>query len=310
MSVAAKDRKAADLRFRQTVLIAGAVAAFLQTAAAQEVDRPPYFSSRDADDAIARALAALPRAKCGKDPCAPASTDEYANPPVETADARFALMTGAESARLKWCGLDWEERSFPMMMQAFQQKGIHDLRLLMLLQIIHNLQFARDYANLQALKTCTKDMRASLDKQNPHFEMPPWQQTVNNALLDQSVADMLHRVLGDIQNAHCGDEPCAPATAEEMAHPPISIEEAREAMKVGLLSGAAEFCGLDWQHRIFLPFISHHRHALNMSMRQLTIVGTLVSTMQGFIVGSYKKRGQPCTEELKQMLERHLAKGQ
>ncbi len=293
---------------RRTVLIAGVLTALLRTAAAQETDRPAYFSTHDAEAAIQRALEELPNAKCGKDPCAAATTEEYADPPIELGDARLALLTGANSAKLKWCGLDWQQRSFPIMMEAFQQKGIHNLRLLMLLQIIHNIQFVKDYAGLQALKTCTDDVRASLDKANPPYQAPPWQRTVNNALLDQSVAAMLQRVLGEIQNARCGEENCAPATVEEKANPPVSIEEARQAMKVGLLSGAAEFCGLDWQHRVFLPFMAHHRHVLNMSMRQLAIVGTLVSTMQGFIVENYKKRGQPCTDAFKQMLAQHLAK--
>jgi hypothetical protein len=277
--------------------------------AAQEGDRIPYISPRDAEMAINRALELLPKAKCGDGPCQAATTEEFVSPPVDLEDARLAMLTGAKSARLKWCGLEWEKRAIVLMMQRFQQKGINSIRNLTILQIIHNDQFGRDYASLQALKTCDGTLKTALDRENPVIELPPWQRTINNALLDTSVADMLRRVLDDIQNARCGDDPCSPATAEEKANPPVNIEDARQAMKVGLLSGVADFCGLDWKNRIFLPYIAHKRASQNMSVRQLAILATLYSTMQGFMSGSYKKRGQPCTDDMRQALEKHLSAG-
>jgi hypothetical protein len=290
-------------------LLLCAVLALPRPALAQEADRPAYFSISDAKAAIERALTALPRVKCGKEACAPATPEEFASPPVDQDDARIALVTGAKSALLRWCGLEWEERAFPAMFLEFQQKGIHNVRALAILRLIHAEQFAKDYGNLQVLKTCTNETKAKLDAQNPRIELPPWQQIVNNALLDSSVATILQRVLGEIQNAHCGSEPCAPVTEEEKAKPPLTIEEARRAMKVGLLSGVAEFCGLAWKERIFYPFMAHHHRTLNMSPRQLAIISALHATMQGFIVESYKKRGQPCTDELRKNLERHLPSG-
>lgn len=284
-------------------------AAVFRPAMAQDADRIPYFSSQDVEKAIARALSAVGEAKCGKDPCPPATTEEFVTPPVGVEEARLALMTGAKSARLRWCGLEWDKRAYALMMQGFQSRGIHNLRTLTLLQIIHNQQFSRDYPNLQALKTCDERLRASLDAENPIVELPPWQRTVNNALLDQSVADMLRRVLNEIQNARCGDEPCAPSTEEEKANPPVSVEDARRAMKVGLMAGVAEFCGLDWQNRIFLPFMVHYRRTMKMSARQLAIIGTLHGTMQGFMLENYKKRGEPCTDDLRRNLEKHLSSG-
>ncbi|NJM34798.1 MAG: hypothetical protein HC850_08895 [Rhodomicrobium sp.] len=80
-------------------------------------------------------------------------------------------------------------------------------------------------------------------------------------------------------------------------------------MKVGLLSGVADFCGLDWKNRIFIPYMAHKRVTLKMSIRQLAILATLYSTMQGFMSNSYKSRGQPCTDDLRQALEKHLSAG-
>ncbi len=195
------------------------------------------------------------------------------------------------------------------MMRGLQHKGIQDARKLTILQIIHNAQFSRDYSGLQALKTCSEKMRADLDAQYPKIEMPPWQRTVDHMLLDQSVAGMLQRVLTEIEKSRCGPDPCTPATDEEKAKPPVALEDARRAMKVGLLAGTAEFCGLDWQHRIFLPFMAHQHRTLKLSPRQIAIVSMLHGTMQSFMVNSHKKRGAPCTDQMRQAIEKQLSSG-
>lgn len=294
---------------RSLVFVLGALMAAPSFALAQDGETLPHFSLRDAENAIQQALASLPRINCGKEPCAAATPEEFATPPVEIDDARLALITGARSARLRWCGLEWQERAFPYMMQNFQQKGIHSMRALAVLQLIHTAQFAKDYGNLQVLKTCSETLKATLDKEHPRLELPPWQGTVNNALLDESVATMLQRVLSEIQSSRCGPELCAPATEEEKAAPPVSTEEARRAMKVGLLSGTADYCGFDWQKRVFFPFMAYHSRTLKMSTRQLAIVSMLHGTMHGFILDGYKKRGEPCTDQMKQSLEKQLSSG-
>jgi hypothetical protein len=247
--------------------------------------------------------------KCGQEACPAATPEELASPPVEPEDARLALITGARSARLKWCGLEWEKRTFLAMVRGFQHKGIQDARKLTILQVIHNAQFSRDYTSLQALKTCSEKLRADLDTQFPKIELPPWQRTVDHILLDQSVADMLQRVLGDIAKSRCGPDPCAPATEEEKAHPPLTLEDARRAMKVGLLAGTAEFCGLDWQGRIFMPFLAFQHRTMKMSPRQIAIISMLHGTMQGFMVDNHKKLGTPCTDEMRHTIEKQLSSG-
>lgn len=297
------------MKLRYTLFLCGALCISTNHAAAQDIERMPFFNRSNAIAAIERALSLLPRVKCGKEQCAPATTEEFASPPVDPGDAREALLVGAKSARLKWCGLKWQERAFPAMMQEFQQRGIHNTRKLAILGLIHNEQFNKDYANLQALKTCDDGLRETLDKQNPSIEIPSWQHVVNKAFLDQSVADMLQRVLSEIQKSRCGPILCTPATDEEKANPPVTVEQARRAMKIGLLSGAAEFCGIDWKKRIFFPFMAAHRNGLKMSTRQLAIVSMLHGTMQGFVLESYQKHEQSCPEKLKANLEKQLSKG-
>lgn len=297
------------MHIRLIGLLFGFCLAFMRIASAQDVDNPPYFSNKDAEAAIAYAMSMLPKMKCGPEPCPAATPEELASPPVEPEDARIALITGARSARLKWCGLEWENRTFIAMVRGLQHKGIQDARKLSILQIIHNAQLSRDYTGLQALKTCTQKMRADLDAQHPKIELPPWQRTVDHMLLDQSVAGMLQRVLAEIEKSRCGPDPCAPATDEEKAKPPVALEDARRAMRVGLLAGTAEFCGLDWQKRIFLPFMAYQHRTLKLSPRQIAIVSMLHGTMQGFMLNSHKKIGTPCTDQMREGLEKQLSSG-
>jgi hypothetical protein len=279
------------------------------TAWADDAERTPHVSVGDAQAAIGRALRAVQNMKCGPANCEKATPEEFANPPIDPADARFALLTGAKSARIRWCGLDWKQRAYPLMLQEFHQRGMHDARALALIVLIHNDQFGRDYANLQALKTCSETQRATLDEQIPAFEQPPWRRTLNNALLNQSVSAMLQRVLGEIHKSRCGEGFCAPATEEEKAKPPITVETARRAMQVGLMSGVAEFCEIDWKQRIFYPFMAYQRRAQNMSTRQLAIVSMLHGTMHGFMFENYRKHEKSCTDKMRNSIEKQFLKG-
>jgi len=283
--------------------------ALTRIASAQDFDSPIFFSNKDGEAAIVYAMGQLGKVKCGSELCPAATPEELATPPVEPEDGRFALITGTRSARLKWCGLEWESRTFLTMMRALQHKGIIDARKLTILQIVHNAQFGKDYSGLQALKTCTDKMRADLDAQFPKIEVAPWQRTVDNMLLDQSVAGIMQRVLGEIEKSWCGPEVCTPVTEEEKANPPVSLEDARRAMKVGVLAGTAEFCGLDWQSRIFMPFMAFQHRTMKLSARQIAIVSMLHGTMQGFMLDNHKKRGTPCTDQMRQAIEKQLTSG-
>jgi hypothetical protein len=63
---------------------------------------------------------------------------------------------------------------------------------------------------------------------------------------DTAVRRVIMLALDNIHRGRCEDsQPCAPATAEEKANPPITIAEARLIIRRGLLSAAADHCGLD-----------------------------------------------------------------
>ena len=191
----------------------------------------------------------------------------------------------------------------------FQAQGIYEARTLAVLGLIHDRQFHKDYLGLQALKTCSGKLRVRLDQENPTIKLDPWQRVANNSLMDYSVAEMLGMVLKEIHKSHCGNELCSPATKDEIEHPPISIIQARQAMRIGLFSGAAEFCSLDWKNSIFYPFIAHSKHTLKLTARQLTVVSMLHGTMQNYIVRKYREHEKACSKTMRENLQRELTSG-
>jgi hypothetical protein len=297
------------MRFCRYFLVICLSASLAHSAIAQDIEDIPFFDTEEARAAVLRALAALPKVICGREACAAPTAEEQADPPVTPDEARIALITGAKSARLKWCGLKWEDRAYAGLMMHLQTRGIYETRKRVLFRLIHDHQFNKVYLGLQALKTCSDETRARLDKDNPLIKLERWQRVANNALLEQSVADMLSRVVADIQNSRCGPVHCAPATKEEKANPPLTIEQARLAMRVGLFSGAAEFCALDWRKEILFPFLGYHRNTLKMSTRQLAMVSVLHGTMQSFILEKYRKHEKSCSDAMRQNLQKEMSQG-
>lgn len=278
-------------------------------AAAQTTEDIPFISRDEARNATIAALKSLPEVACGRKPCAQATASELAEPPVTPEQARMAIIAGAKSARLRWCGLDWNNRAYAVLRLHFQAQGIYEARTLALLGLIHDKQYHKDYLGLQALKTCSGKTRVSLDQQNPTVKLDAWQRVANNSLMDYSVAEMLEMVLQQVHKSRCGEDLCDPATKEEMANPPLSISQARQAMRIGLFSGAAEFCSLDWKRSIFYPYIVHERDTMKVTPRQLTLISMLHGTMHNYIVEKYREHEKSCSDTMRENIKRELSSG-
>jgi hypothetical protein len=111
--------------------------------------------------------------------------------------------------------------------------------------------------------------------------------------------------LDNLARARCErGQPCAPATAEERATPPITDDPARVVVEAGSISVIAEHCGLDWQRRNFEPLMKHHRERLRMSERQLALVSLLHGIAMGLVGESVRRT--PCSPELKVSTEKRL----
>ena len=121
-------------------------------------------------------------------------------------------------------------------------------------------------------------------------------------LTDEKVREALQIALKNIDRARCeGLQSCAPATPGELRAPPISLEQARAAMRAGLASGGMEWCRLDWQQRSFRPMMDHHRTTLGLNERQMALMGLLHGMHQGMVARTMGNR--ECTPEMRAKLQ-------
>jgi hypothetical protein len=129
---------------------------------------PPSIPDEAVRKVVDLALRNIQRALCdGFNQCTPATPDELENPPVTLDQARIAIVGGARSAFVGWCGFDADRRSFlPMMRQLRQRKIFHE-RQLALLAVVHGIQQSITTEQLKARGDCDEKTRKQLDAQLP-----------------------------------------------------------------------------------------------------------------------------------------------
>jgi hypothetical protein len=125
---------------------------------------------------------------------------------------------------------------------------------------------------------------------------------------DKDVEAMLKLALQNIDKARCEDDkPCAPPTQEELAHPPLSVVEARRIMIQGSTSALAEFCGLDFK-RSFVPMMTYYRRQQKMNERSLAIVAMVHGISQGRLASALKREEAKCSDEMRAKFDETLPK--
>jgi len=127
---------------------------------------------------------------------------------------------------------------------------------------------------------------------------------VNEQFTEAQARDALTLALKNIHRSFCSEKPCEPATEDELRSPPLSIKDAQKVMTIGLLSGVAERCGLDWSQNFFVPLMWHFRHVVRMNNRQLALIAMLHGMEQG---AAFKlATDDMCTPELKGRLSKSV----
>ncbi len=115
-------------------------------------------------------------------------------------------------------------------------------------------------------------------------------------LTDATVRSARDGMLAVLPSAQCAPgQACAPASAEELANPPVSLEQARAAIRAGFISGLAEWCGLDWQGQVFRPLVESYRNVERLEQRIVTMLTLLHGYGQGQMVESMK--AQQCSAQ-------------
>jgi hypothetical protein len=150
------------------VLIGGSVANRAEAAFETIFAKYSAMISDDlAKEAAKLALTRVDQTTCESDrPCAPATPEEFSQPPISTEDARAALTFGLISALAQWCGLDWKRNFLPMIAYGKNQKRMSD-RQLQLMTLIHGDFQRRHFAFYTKSGSCPADFRNELDAELP-----------------------------------------------------------------------------------------------------------------------------------------------
>ncbi len=123
-------------------------------------------------------------------------------------------------------------------------------------------------------------------------------------LADEQVARVRMLALDNIARVPCGgNAPCTPASAEEKAAPPLTLAETRRVMARGMISEAAEQCGLDWRTANFLPMMTYWRHVIKKDERQLALIGLIHGIAQGL---ARSDTSVICTAQMRASVARRL----
>jgi hypothetical protein len=129
----------------------------------------------------------------------------------------------------------------------------------------------------------------------------------NERIIEAMAHEMRALALENLPSLRCSDgKSCAPATESELKHPPISVEDTRRAMSIGLVSGIAEKCGLDWNKNFFAPLMRHFRYQVRMNERQLALIAFVHGVQQSRAFKS--ATNDICTPAMKERLSNSVAR--
>ncbi len=124
---------------------------------------------------------------------------------------------------------------------------------------------------------------------------------------DDAARAAIRVALKKIHTVTCeSNKPCAAASAEELARPPITVEDGRTAMVFAIKSALAQWCRLDWK-RSFLPMIAYGKLQKKMNDRQLQLMTLIHGDFQARQLVSYINSGS-CPTTLRDQLDAQLPK--
>jgi len=122
-------------------------------------------------------------------------------------------------------------------------------------------------------------------------------------LTEERVREALEHALENIHTARCESAVfCAPASPEELSTPPISASQARAAMKAGLESGMAAWCGLHWRQSFLTGYL---KVVLKMNERQIALLTLLYGIQRDLVLADMKDKS--CSPEERSNVDAQLS---
>jgi hypothetical protein len=152
------------MRLRKTIPVIALFSVGASMTLAQDTPAPPYYPDDAVRKAIDFALRNIEYGKCRPAPCAPATAEEFANPPLTIAEARTAMDAALESAGWRWCGIAKRERLFDAYMRDARDVLKYDERKRHLLALVHgNTEVEAERAFDRAGRPCPPQLKKQLE---------------------------------------------------------------------------------------------------------------------------------------------------
>lgn len=129
---------------------------------------------------------------------------------------------------------------------------------------------------------------------------------IGGMITDDLANQSIRFALENVHKAICpNDQPCPPASDEELAAPPIGTQDSRVAMITGVRSALASWCGLDFQ-RSFQPMMRQARRHQEFGDRELALLSIIHGAVMGRQVEKFGDKGQVCPDKLRAQLDAQL----
>ncbi len=138
---------------------------------------------------------------------------------------------------------------------------------------------------------------------------PALSQDINTPLhfSDNDARDAIAQALPMLPKLSCGEKKCAAPSPEEFANPPIDVDDARIAMRVGTKSAQLSWCGLDWRSRTYEAMMQMFRYRYKQDMRALALLHTIHSVQYGRIYTNLQVL-KTCSEQIRTDLDQQNPK--
>jgi len=112
-------------------------------------------------------------------------------------------------------------------------------------------------------------------------------------------------IIANMTYFQCDGAPCAAATPEELANPPVTDDEATEIATTAVISAMGEHCGLDWMGQSFLPLMSWVRSQPGATTRRAALIGGMHGYVQEQALESFRSQGD-CDDQTRAAVQAAL----
>jgi hypothetical protein len=121
---------------------------------------------------------------------------------------------------------------------------------------------------------------------------------------DASMHELVRLALSAIHKVQCENrKPCAPATPDELANPPIPMPHANHMGAIALVTAMMSWCGSADKRRAFLHVMDHYERVLLLKERQLVLLALVHDIAANNLETQWRKEKGACPAATRKRLD-------